>query len=45
MFVSIVCGSFIYEQLDLENLSSSVTENWSYRGAPKAFTDNLAFNQ
>ena len=37
MFVSIVCGSFIYEQLDLENLSSSVSgKNWSHRRCPKS---------
>ena len=44
MFVSIVCGSFIYEQLDLENLSSSVTEKTGLTGgAPKVFTDNPGF--
>jgi hypothetical protein len=44
MFVSIVCGSFIYEQLDLENLSSSVSEKTGLAGGvPKVFTDNPGF--
>ena len=44
MFVSIVCGSFIYDQLDLENLSSSVTDKTGLAGgSPKVFTDNPGF--
>ena len=44
MFVSIVCGSFIYEQLELENLSSSVSEKTGLAGGvPKVFTDNPGF--
>ena len=46
MFVSIMIGSFIYDQLDLENMTNSVgsiTEGTLTGGAPKVFTDNPGF--
>jgi amino acid permease len=44
MFVSIMAGSFLYDQLDLENLSNSVSEKTTLTGgAPKVFTDNPGF--
>lgn len=46
MFVSIMAGSFVYEHLDLENISngiSSVTDGSLSSGAPKVFTDSPGF--
>lgn len=46
MFVSIMIGSFIYEQLDLDTMTesvSSITEGKLTGGTPKVFTDNPGF--
>jgi len=46
MFVSIMAGSFVYDQFELENISngvSSAVDGSLSGGTPKVFTDNPGF--